>query len=407
MNVPAVRLDNRRVTPLPLPGALGLGRAQAGANQSQAGANGGRGSRKTAGRALPAEPIYYAGPENTLVATAVGRLIAAARDKGAGQFAGPMTLIGPPGSGKSLLATGAAAAWADTHGPERVMAITGVDLRRQYERAISAERNEPGLAAAIADRLAGLRMLVIEDLEGLAPSVLSVALLKGLLDQYEESGARLLVTAGKPLGETAGLDTQTVSRLAAGITLEVAAPADEARRELLVASLEATGSRIDPPAADDLAAWLPADARLVLSVAEQLKQRFGTRALIDRRCVKAFVADATHDEASLPLSDIAGVVARYYSMPLRQLRSSSRKAPIVLARAVTIYLARQLTPLSYDEIGRYLGGRDHTTVMHNYNRINKRMPSDRALRSAIGDLLRKLGRAGTVPPQADDAEGWG
>ena len=87
------------------------------------------------------------------------------------------------------------------------------------------------------------------------------------------------------------------------------------------------------------------------------------------------------------------MAARYYSMPLRQLRSSSRKAPVVLARAVTIYLARQLTPLSYDEIGRYLGGRDHTTVMHNYNRINKRMPTDRALRSAIDDLLRRLGRA--------------
>lgn len=400
MNVPAVRLDHRRVTPLPLPGALGLGRATGNAKQANGGGRSGVGTP-------PAEPIYYAGPENTLVATAVGRLIASARDKGPGQFAGPMTLIGPPGSGKSLLATGAAAAWADSHGPERVMALTGVDLRRQYERAISAERNEPGLAAAIADRLAGLRMLVIEDLEGLAPSALSVALLKGLLDHFEESGARLLVTAGKPLGETAGLDTQTVSRLAAGITLEVAAPADEARRELLVASLEANGCRIEPAAADDLAAWLPADARLVLSVAKQLKQRFGTRALIDRRCVKAFVADASHDEASLPLADIAGVVARYYSMPLRQLRSSSRKAPIVLARAVTIYLTRELTPLSYDEIGRYLGGRDHTTVMHNYNRINKRMPSDRALRSAIGDLLRKLGRAGAISPLSDEAEGWG
>lgn len=394
MPVPAVRLENRRVTPLPLPGALGSQRRR------------GDGKRRSGSRPQLFEPTYYAGPENALVATAIGRLIASARDKEPRQFAGPMTLIGPPGCGKSLLATGAAAAWSDVHGVENVLAVTGVDLRRQYERAIAAERNQPGLAAAIADRLAGLRMLVIEDLEGLSPSASSVALLKGVLDRFEETGARLLVTAGKPLGETSGLDTQTVSRLAAGITLEVAAPADGARRELLVASLEARGSRIDPTAAEDLAGWLPADARRVISVAEQLANRFGTRALIDRRCVKAFIADASHDEASMPLADIAAVVARYYSMPLRQLRSSSRKAPIVLARAVTIYLARQLTPLSYDEIGRYLGGRDHTTVMHNYNRINKRIPTDRALRSAIDDLLRKLGRAGAVGQLSDEAEGW-
>ena len=83
-------------------------------------------------------------------------------------------------------------------------------------------------------------------------------------------------------------------------------------------------------------------------------------------------------------------MARYYSLPVRTLRSSSRKAPIVLARAVAIYFARQLTPLSYDEIGRYLGGRDHTTVLHNHRRIEAGLKKDRALRSAIEDLTRLI-----------------
>lgn len=372
--MPAARLETSRVTPLPLPGALV-----------------GRGGLSTRAAGDSKQPTYYAGPENSLVAAAVSRLLAAAQD---GKPAvSPLTLIGPPGSGKSLLASGVAAAWTIAHGDDAVLSVTGLDLRRQLERAIAAERKQPGYVGELADMLAELKLLVLEDLDGLAESPSTIELLTATADRLRDAGAVLLVTASKPLGEIAGLDARIVGRLASGLTLEVAAPAEAARKELLVAALAATGRHIEAPAASDLAAWLSADARRVLAVVNDLQNRFGGRKPISKSDVRSYVAHASAQEASTPLADIAAIVARYYSMPLRTLRSSSRKAPVVLARAVTIYLARQLTPLSYDEIGRYLGGRDHTTVMHNFHRIDDRMPKDRALRSAIDDLFRRLGRA--------------
>ncbi|TWU00615.1 Chromosomal replication initiator protein DnaA [Botrimarina colliarenosi] len=379
--MPAARQENHRVTPLSLPGAVV-----------------GRGA-KTASHAASSTPesVYYAGPENSLVAAAVSRLIGAApiaaAEDSVSVYPSPLTLIGPPGCGKSLLASGVTAAWTAAAGDDAVLSLTGVDLRRRYERAIAAERQQAGGVTELVERLAGLRLLVVEDLDGLAESPVTIGLLTSLADRLREAGAALVVTASKPLGEIAGLDTRLVGRLAGGLTLEVASPAAGARRELLVASLMAEGCQIDSAAANDLAAWLPADARRVLAAAQQLHTRFGSRKPITRAEVRSFVNDATIHEASTPLADIAAVAARYYAMPLRTLRSSSRKAPVVLARAVTIYLARQLTPLSYEEIGRYLGGRDHTTVMHNYNRIDSQVAGNRALRSALGDLFRKLGRA--------------
>jgi chromosomal replication initiator protein len=325
------------------------------------------------------------------VATAIGRLLGSAN---AGRAAvSPLTLIGPPGSGKSLLAGGAASAWAAAQGEDAVLVITGLDLRRRFERALGAERSENGSVAALADRLGNLRLLVVEDLEGLAESSATVEFLTSGLERLVSSGAAVLVTVGKPLGEVGGLSPRLVGRLAAGLTLEVSAPAESARQELLTAALATAGRHVETSAAADLAAWLPADARRVLAVVDQLTTRFGGRRPLTRSEVRTFIAEAARVEASTPLSDIAASVARYYAMPLRTLRSTSRKAPVVLARAVTIYLARQLTPLSYDDIGRYLGGRDHTTVMHNFNRVSGRIPTDRALRSAIDDLFRKLGRA--------------
>lgn len=339
--------------------------------------------------------VYYAGPENRLVASAIGRLLAApTRD--ASRQPRTTTLIGPPGSGKSLLAKGVVGSWIDTHGDAAVISLSGTDLRRRLEQAIAADYETPGSVTALADRIAAAELLVLEDLEGLAASPATVDLLTAKVDRLEETGATLLVTASRPLGEIEGLDARLVSRLSAGLTLEIAGPATVARQELLTAAIESRSGSVEPAAAADLAAWLPADARRVLAAAEKLLTRFGKNKPIGPNEARAFVTEASLDEASTPLADLANVVARYYKMPIRQLRSSSRKAPVVLARAVTIYLARLMTPLSYDEIGRYLGGRDHTTVMHSYNRLSGRMPNDRALRSAIADLLRRLGRSDLI-----------
>lgn len=370
----ASRVDTKRVTSLALP----------------------RSTRMASGYSSTCEPgfstpTYFAGEENALVVKAVAQRLERA---GESAFAAiPLTLIGPPGCGKSLLSTGIASAWTEAVGEEQVLSITALDLRRRLERAIAGERKLAGSVDQLADRLAAVRLLVIENLEGLAESIATVEFATSLIERISERQGTLVVTAGKPLGEIPGLNARIIGRLASGLTLQVAAPAEAARQELLSASLAARGCHIDPAAASDLAEWLAADARRVLAIAEELHNRFGTRRTISRADARSFVADTTQNQATTPLADIASVVARYYSMPLRLMRSSSRKAPVVLARAVVIYLARQLTALSYEEIGRYLGGRDHTTVMHNYNRINDNLPTDRALRSALDDLFRKLGRA--------------
>ena len=63
---------------------------------------------------------------------------------------------------------------------------------------------------------------------------------------------------------------------------------------------------------------------------------------------------------------------------------------MVAARGVTIYLARQLTQLSLEAIGDYLGGRDHTTVLHGHRRTEKLLKRDAATRHTIAELRKTL-----------------
>ena len=75
---------------------------------------------------------------------------------------------------------------------------------------------------------------------------------------------------------------------------------------------------------------------------------------------------------------------------LADLKSASRQQSLVTARGVAIHLARQLTDLSLEQIGAYLGGRDHTTVLNGLRRTEKLVQSDPAIRQAAGDLKRLL-----------------
>jgi chromosomal replication initiation ATPase DnaA len=90
------------------------------------------------------------------------------------------------------------------------------------------------------------------------------------------------------------------------------------------------------------------------------------------------------------LREIVAVVAKYYAVPQKLLKSGVRRQSTVQARAMVAYLARELTGSSYERIGHALGGRDHTTMMHNYRKIERQAKSDLATQEAIDDLRRIL-----------------
>lgn len=82
------------------------------------------------------------------------------------------------------------------------------------------------------------------------------------------------------------------------------------------------------------------------------------------------------DESGPTIGKIQFAVAQHFQMSRRDLSSARRLAPIAYARQVGFYLCRSLTLRSLPEIGRKFGGRDHTTVLHGYRKIERLMKTD-------------------------------
>ena len=94
--------------------------------------------------------------------------------------------------------------------------------------------------------------------------------------------------------------------------------------------------------------------------------------------------------AAPTLREIATATARHFGLKLADLKSPSRRQGVVAARGATIYLARLLTRHSLEQIGRYLGGRDHTTVLHAQQRTEQLAKRDPVLRQSLAELRKSL-----------------
>ena len=107
---------------------------------------------------------------------------------------------------------------------------------------------------------------------------------------------------------------------------------------------------------------------------------------IDLNLVKQVIMGSTKQKSYIGIEEILNTVTKHFSVPLSQLHSRRRLKSITLPRQVAMYLARKLTNLSLEEIGGYMGGRDHTTVMHADEKIRKLNKLDRNMST----ILRKL-----------------
>lgn len=88
--------------------------------------------------------------------------------------------------------------------------------------------------------------------------------------------------------------------------------------------------------------------------------------------------------------EIIDSVCEYYSVSRNDLLSARRTADLTLPRMIVCYLGRSLTGMSFPQMGRRLGGRDHTTALHGANKIKENIKSDETLRDDIDVLGMKI-----------------
>ena len=204
---------------------------------------------------------------------------------------------------------------------------------------------------------------------------------------------QIVMTSDRLPTEIPDLSERLVSRFTWGLQVEITPPDLETRIAILRKKAEAEGLTIDDNTLDYVASQVDTNIREL----EGALVKVQAHATIEKEDINVNLArDALADlklvqkNRGLQISKIQEVVANYFQTSTAELKGKKRVRQIVVPRQIAMYLSRELTDSSLPKIGQEFGGKDHTTVMHAYEKIEQQIKTDTDIKSAVFDLRQML-----------------
>jgi chromosomal replication initiator protein len=335
---------------------------------------------------LPASPRvvgpreFLAGPENRLVCFAVEAVLHRQSDR-----FNPLVLCGGVATGKSHLALGAALEWRRRRPHAAIVAISADEFSRDYLMAL-----ENDTLSTFRRRFRTADLFVLEDLDQLRVRPAGQDELALTLDALIGSGRQVIVTCRRPPADAPWLAPRLAARLTAGVEVPISPPGMCARRELVKCFAELRGVELTNLAVDRLAERLTGNARELLGALTWLEFNHGRAGhTIDADDVEAYLSQV--DRSKPPtVAQVAIRTAKYFRLKTAELKGPSRRRGVVRARGVAMSLAREVGGAGLQEIGRYFGGRDRTTVLHSCRRTEQLAHQESDVQQAIVALREVL-----------------
>ena len=206
---------------------------------------------------------------------------------------------------------------------------------------------------------------------------------------------QIVLSSDRPASEIANLEHRLVSRFEWGLTAELQPPAIETR--LAILRKKARGMQIKLP--DETFEFLASRIRSNVRRLEGALMRVASFASLSGKqltgeVIEHLLKDILQEEArtSITIEQIQRRVAEHFDVRLADMTSKRRPASIAFPRQVAMYLARELTKSSLNEIGDAFGGRDHGTVLHACKTVKKRMKEQDNIRQTISFIDSSLQR---------------
>ncbi|MFN0054513.1 MAG: helix-turn-helix domain-containing protein [Planctomycetales bacterium] len=295
-------------------------------------------------------------------------------------------LYGSAGVGKSQLAALGVSLALAASPQAKVQQWTASQFAAEFSEAAS-KKTIPLFQSATRQ----CDFLVMEDVQVLEGRPETLVQLLSLANELASSGGRILWSCHKSPGALSGFPPKLISRFRGGVLAPLRMPEAESRRRLVQHVARWRRIAASPRALTLLADELAVSPRELVGALERLTALTRhDRCALDVDLVRRFLA---HDlpPPKLTLEDICRAVAQQFGTTVAELRSPQRARRFALPRQCAMWLARELTSNSLQQIGRHLGGRDHSTVIHSCQRLRGLLDADPDLRSQLNQVRYLLG----------------
>ncbi|MDO8639882.1 MAG: chromosomal replication initiator protein DnaA, partial [bacterium] len=290
----------------------------------------------------------------------------------------PLFIYGPVGVGKTHLMQAIANEVYQKDSSKKIIYITSEEFTNEVVEAIRTNDT-----SKMKKKFRTISLLIIDDIQFIAGKDRVQEELFHTFNILIDNGAQIVLSSDRPPEEIKKLEKRLSSRFAGGLSVDIESPDFELRTAVLL--IKAKKYDIDLPIESaKIIAEKNVDCRSLEGTLLKIITYAKTNDLqITPELVEKTLGEREEKTNVIHPDDIIKNVCQFYNIKPTQLKGPKRDASLVKARQITMYVLKNELRLTLVEIGSFLGGRDHTTIMHGITKIENMLSTNPKMASEI------------------------
>jgi chromosomal replication initiator protein len=299
----------------------------------------------------------------------------------------PLFIYGGVGLGKTHLMQAVAHAIKNNNPRFKYCYITSERFTNELIDAIQHRSTQK-----FREKYRNVDMLLIDDIHFIAGKEATQEEFFHTFNRLHDDHKQIIISSDRPPREISNLEERLVSRFGWGLITDIQPPDLETRIAILKKKIEREPIKVP----DDVIYFIAQQIKTNIRELEGALIRVVAYSLLEEKEVSLTMAqDILKDmvqetRRNITIDSIQRKVVEFFDLSLHDLKTKKRNKNIVLPRQVAMYLARELTNQSLPEIGELFGGKDHTTVLHAWNKIKYLLNKDSNLKNIINKIIFNL-----------------
>ncbi len=282
----------------------------------------------------------------------------------------PLFLYGGVGLGKTHLMHSIAHFILEQNPNKKVLYVPSETFTNEVINNIRNKNN--AAMTEFREKYRGIDVLLIDDIQFIIGKEATQEEFFHTFNDLHGAGKQIIISSDRPPKEMSTLEERFRSRFEWGLIADISAPDYETRVAILRKREELDGYHLD----DEIIQYIATNVKSNIRELEGALTRVNAYGHLNKKEINLELAQealkniiSPDEKKQVTPEFIVDCVCEYFNVSKSDLQSSKRNADIVLPRQIIMYLCREKTSITYKEIGKLLGGRDHTTVMHGWEAI--------------------------------------
>lgn len=299
----------------------------------------------------------------------------------------PMFIFGPSGCGKTHLINAIGLRAKELYPNLRVLYVSARTFQQQYTTATTQNTVNDFIAFYQT-----IDMLIVDDIQEWATAEKTQLAFFHIFDYLFRQQKRIILSSDRSPAQLRGMHERLITRFAWGVTTEVEKPNVQLCMDILKSKVTRDGLTISDEVLKYIASTVNGSVRELQGVINSLMAySIVANTEIDMRLTEKVIRRIVHvTDEPMNLDLIVDVVCETCRVTPQDINGKSRKKEYTQARQIVMYLASKHTNMPASRVGRLIGGRDHSTVIHSCRKIEIEMNTNDGLRELVNNISKEL-----------------